>query len=286
MATATDERDMENHVALTAEQSREGRSSTAALEAEVARLRALLADSYEEELYSAYHAGLKNPEKNQWRSGGMSDAEWLCRKANLPLNLPHAADALFARIPDIARQMVEETKAVEERNSEGPPQQEQRGSPTALSQPSGRDADPHPRWKPNNGHERHPQTIEEWNYRNDSAGGALDRSIRRLNVAGDYDDPRAPDQMALVLRIDLIRLIGDYTHKRAAFEHFMALFNASKTDSVVAGHCVMLRDNADGAQEIAYAGPLMGAPDTSGMLVLLNPTDFDKLKGIVDRGRH
>lgn len=78
---------------------------------------------------------------------------------------------------------------------------------------------PHPRWKPSDGSARHPQTLSAWDWRGD-APPAFDRSLRRLNVAIDYDDPRAPDQMTLVLRIDLSRLIGDWTHKNAAFEAF------------------------------------------------------------------
>jgi|SRR5579883_1515793 hypothetical protein len=78
--------------------------------------------------------------------------------------------------------------------------------------------DPHPRWKPHFGTSRHPATIEEWDSRNDPIGGALECSRRRLNVAIDYDDPRAPDQMALVCRADLSRLMNDWTHKNAVFE--------------------------------------------------------------------
>lgn len=78
--------------------------------------------------------------------------------------------------------------------------------------------DPHPHWKPNNGSSRHPQTVAEWDHQNDPIGEALRHSIRRLNVAGDYDDPRAPDQMCLVLRGDIIRLMHDWIHKNAVFE--------------------------------------------------------------------
>jgi hypothetical protein len=77
---------------------------------------------------------------------------------------------------------------------------------------------PHPRWKPNDGYRRHPQTVEEWDHRTDPIGGALERSILRLNVAIDYDDPREPDGMALVSRNDLIHLKHDWVHKNAVFE--------------------------------------------------------------------
>lgn len=78
---------------------------------------------------------------------------------------------------------------------------------------------PHPRWKGDRGtgvgSDRHPGTLEEWNWRTDVAPDALQRSRRRLNVAADYADDRAPDQMAVVLRIDLIRVLMSLTHQTA-----------------------------------------------------------------------
>lgn len=50
---------------------------------------------------------------------------------------------------------------------------------------------------------------------------------------------------------------------------------------VAKGSCVLLLDD-----EIVYAGPLKGAPDVTGKMVLLNPDDFERLKAHVDRGRH
>lgn len=88
---------------------------------------------------------------------------------------------------------------------------------------------PHPRWRPDDKSDRHPQTVGEWDYQQDGPPDALKRSLKRLNVAMDYDDPRAPNQYAMVLRTDLIRVIGDYTHKRAAFDYFL---NPSKPPSV------------------------------------------------------
>jgi|GEM_PF-3626675 len=88
-----------------------------------------------------------------------------------------------------------------------------RASPAVI-----KNSDPHPRWKSGGQSDRHPQSIEEWNFQNDPLGGALERSLRRLNVATDYDDPRVPDQMALVLRIDILSLIHDWIQKKAAWE--------------------------------------------------------------------
>jgi hypothetical protein len=58
-------------------------------------------------------------------------------------------------------------------------------------------------------------------------------------------------------------------------------FDASPCEGVVAGHCVMLVDEA-----IVYAGPIKGAPDTAGRLVLMCPADFKKFKAHVERKRH
>ncbi len=60
------------------------------------------------------------------------------------------------------------------------------------------------------------------------------------------------------------------------------LMNATICDEVVIGSCVMLVDD-----RIVYAGPIKGAlGNTAGKLVLLNTADFDKLKAVVDRGKH
>lgn len=58
------------------------------------------------------------------------------------------------------------------------------------------------------GWQRHPQSAQEWNWKEDHQGDSSGRSERRLNFAMDLSDPHAPDQMALVLRIDLLRLHG------------------------------------------------------------------------------
>ncbi len=63
-------------------------------------------------------------------------------------------------------------------------------------------------WKKNDGWSRHPQTAEEWNWHEDFNNPETDRSQLRLNFAVDLADPHAPDQMALVLRIDLMRIMG------------------------------------------------------------------------------
>jgi hypothetical protein len=66
---------------------------------------------------------------------------------------------------------------------------------------------PPPHWTPDDKYDRHPKAAEDWDWRTDPGGDErFDRMIRRLNFAGDMADPRAPDQMALVLRKDLINI--------------------------------------------------------------------------------
>lgn len=76
--------------------------------------------------------------------------------------------------------------------------------------PSDVSTQPHPRWSAEKPGERHPKSAEAWDWRQDRAPNGPSLSYARLSVATDYDDPRAPDQMALVLRIDLMRIMGDY----------------------------------------------------------------------------
>lgn len=80
----------------------------------------------------------------------------------------------------------------------------------------------HPKWKPDDKSGRHPQTVDEWDWHQDGPdNGPLERSARRLNVSCDYDDPRAPDQMALVFRIDLSRVLGDRVFQGARAKLFL-----------------------------------------------------------------
>lgn len=65
-----------------------------------------------------------------------------------------------------------------------------------------------------------PMSAEEWDWTLDSAeNGAGVRSKKRLEYAACCADPRAIDQMAQVLRMDLLRVLGDHTHKNAYFHH-------------------------------------------------------------------
>lgn len=67
---------------------------------------------------------------------------------------------------------------------------------------------PPPHWTDEDQYDRHPKSADEWNWRNDPPlqDGGLALAVRRLNFAADRADPRAPDQMTLVLRKDLINV--------------------------------------------------------------------------------
>lgn len=74
-------------------------------------------------------------------------------------------------------------------------------------------------WKSADGHARHPQTAEEWDWRADRAvQDPFDRSAARLQYAADRADPHAPDQMATVLRTDISRLLARLQWYGARFD--------------------------------------------------------------------
>ena len=87
----------------------------------------------------------------------------------------------------------------------------------------GRENDKPPRhWAANDKCNRHPQSTEEWDWHADRPSeDSCERSIRRLNFAVDRGDPDAPNQMALVLRVDLSRVLGRLTHYTAPRELLM-----------------------------------------------------------------
>jgi hypothetical protein len=80
-------------------------------------------------------------------------------------------------------------------------------------------ATPPPHWTAADGW-YHPQTAEEWDYRKDPTGHRFERGMARLQFAADRCDPRAPDEMAQVLRLDVLNLIHDWVHKNAVWEHW------------------------------------------------------------------
>lgn len=100
----------------------------------------------------------------------------------------------------------------------------------------------HHRVKPS---DRHPQSDAEHDPSNDPVP-AFPLSVKRLNFAADYADPRAPDQMALVWRVDLMRLKSEWIHKNAAWE-----FWRSNTYDADARLIATLRD------ALAYALPIV-----------------------------
>lgn len=82
---------------------------------------------------------------------------------------------------------------------------------------------PPPHWTPDDKYDRHPKTVEAWDWRQDPRGDERAAvQIRRLNFAADFADPRAPDQMALVLRGDLI----DVKHRLIRSEALCDLYKS------------------------------------------------------------
>lgn len=74
-------------------------------------------------------------------------------------------------------------------------------------------------WATGDGHAHHPQTAEEWDWRGDrGAFDPFDRSRVRLQYAADRSDPHAPDQMAIVLRIDIGRMLARLQWYGARFD--------------------------------------------------------------------
>jgi hypothetical protein len=74
--------------------------------AEIARLRAALTESYQDNLYNAIHQGV-NGNGGKWWPGGMSDAEWFCRQAGIGYEPRFTRQELLARVPEIADKMVQ-----------------------------------------------------------------------------------------------------------------------------------------------------------------------------------
>lgn len=78
-------------------------------------------------------------------------------------------------------------------------------------------------WTPDPKYDRRPQTAEEWDWHADGAASddTFERSWNRLNFAYCHADPHAPDQMGLVLRVDIGRILARLTHYTAHRELLM-----------------------------------------------------------------
>ena len=92
--------------------------------------------------------------------------------------------------------------------------------------------DPHPHWSASAKNENYPKTAEEWDPHKDPVGEHLDRAMKRLRLSIDRDDPRAPEEMALVSRWDLTTLIHDWWHKCAVFD----IWRAERAEKKAAMH--------------------------------------------------
>lgn len=80
---------------------------------------------------------------------------------------------------------------------------------------------PPPHWRENDGWESHPQEASAWDWDQDGPeNNPKERSRLRLCFAGDRADPRAPEEMALVLRVNLSRVVGELVWRRAQVEMY------------------------------------------------------------------
>lgn len=86
------------------------------------------------------------------------------------------------------------------------------------AQQPGKLGDPHPHWSEQAKNKNYPKTLAEWDPHQDPVGEHLARAEKRLRVAMDRDDPRAPEEMAIVSRWDLTTLVHDWWHKCAVFD--------------------------------------------------------------------
>jgi hypothetical protein len=74
-------------------------------------------------------------------------------------------------------------------------------------------------WLGDDRYGRWPRSAAGWDWANDQAdGSALDASIRRLQFNSDLADPRAPNQLTLALRLDIIRVLGQLIWRTAQSE--------------------------------------------------------------------
>lgn len=85
-----------------------------ATEAKVGRLRDALIESFQDNLYNAIHCGVTG-NGGKWWPGGMSDAEWFCRQAGIGYEPKFDKETLLARVPEIAKTMIEQLDADESR---------------------------------------------------------------------------------------------------------------------------------------------------------------------------
>lgn len=93
-------------------------------------------------------------------------------------------------------------------------------------------SDPHPHWSVENKNEDYPKSVDEWDPRKDPVGQHLALAEKRLRVAMDRDDPRAPEEMALISRWDLTTLVHDWWHKCAVFDLWLAERKAKEASLV------------------------------------------------------
>lgn len=156
-----------------------------------------------------------------------------------------------------------------------------RTSSTASSVAPREHDKPPSHWQPDDRYaDRQPQTVEEWDWRADGpANGALSRSIKRLNYGADRADPHAPDQMATVLRIDIMRATAQLTwleaKARMQADKISSLANTPAASSVGADD---LREAAiDAAAHLAAAISLLEAGGKAAKKAAPSDKMFDQM---------
>lgn len=81
------------------------------LEELAAKLEPALLEKLEESLTTAFHTGtIGDRRNNTWVADKSSDAKWLCQVAGLDPKETHVYTALLARIPDMAKLMLQDVK--------------------------------------------------------------------------------------------------------------------------------------------------------------------------------
>lgn len=114
-------------------------------------------------------------------------------------------------------------------------------------------AKPPPHWTAGPTRYEHPSEVGQWDWMNDPVGGRRDLAIKRLNWSRDHADPRAPDQMALVLRLDLGVTLGDLQTQTARVGAWKR--HAERSDARIAALEGAIREACDLLMEKTHGSP-------------------------------
>jgi hypothetical protein len=75
----------------------------------VGRLRAALKEALTENVWNAYHAGIVRD--GLWRTGGMSDAEWLSRELGLSEHATYMTSLIESRLDGLVERLLARVEA-------------------------------------------------------------------------------------------------------------------------------------------------------------------------------